>query len=435
MADNKTILKGLTNHSSNAFIPKDEVFNTQPLFGYNKDEYIKGYEILKGYNFNDTIYSVVSKIARTISNDMPWKVRKVNKSNGETEEVKDTELNALLDTPNQYETITEFREKCITYLLLCGSNFMYGSNGKTFKTKGYNSIHVLPSDLVSVEQGTISDPIKSINVSWDLKTDIDKEDVFITKYPSLSADSYFLGQSPLESGYRLMQSSNALTLASKSITENRGVQGILSNGSEQMMLPNDLDDLQKNLNRKLNGNRKDGYGFASGAKLNYLPLELSPNDLKLLETYEANLKRICNLFNIDSKLFNDSSSSTYNNVREATKGAYVNCFIPNDSKILETFNKNISSKYNDSTSFYYEVYHDLSDVDALQEDKNEKAKIVEKQSKEIRAIITDINNGVLSVDAGVLILTDIHGIDEDKAEILAQYGQAKNNGQSEEVQG
>jgi len=77
----------------------------------------------------------------------------------------------------------------------------------------------------------------------------------------------------------------------------------------------------------------------------------------------------------------------------------------------------------------------LSDVDALQEDKNEKAKIVEKQSKEIRAIITDINNGVLSVDAGVLILTDIHGIDEDKAEILAQYGQAKNNGQSEEVQG
>jgi len=51
------------------------------------------------------------------------------------------------------------------------------------------------------------------------------------------------------------------------------------------------------------------------------------------------------------------------------------------------------------------------------------------------AIITDINNGVISVDAGILILTEIHGIDEDKAEILAQYGQAKDNGQSEEVQG
>ena len=80
------------------------------------------------------------------------------------------------------------------------------------------------------------------------------------------------------------------------------------------------------------------------------------------------------------------------------------------------------------------MYHDLTDVDALQEDKSEKANIIEKQSKEIRAIITDINNGVLSVEAGVLILTDIHGIDEDKAEILAQYGQAKDSGQSEEVQ-
>jgi len=435
MADNKTILKGLTNHSSNTFIPKDDNWTTKPLFGYNPDLYRKGYEVEKGYNFNDTIYSVVSKIARTISNDMVWKVRKVNKATGEKEEVNDTPLNDLLRNPNQYETIEEFREKCITYLLLCGSNFIYGSNGETFKAKGYNSIHVLPSDLVTIEQGTLADPIKSIQVNWELKDNIEKEDVFITKYPSLSEDSYFIGHSPLESGHRLAQASNALILASKSITENRGVQGILSNGSDEIMLPADKDDLQANLNRKLNGTEKMATVFATGAKLNYLPLELSPNDLKLLETYESNLKRICNLFNIDSKLFNDSSSSTYNNVKEAIKGAYKSCFIPNDSKILATFNKHISSKYVDSSLYYYEVYHDLSDIDALQEDKNEKAKIVEKESKEIRAIITDINNGVISIDAGILILTDIHGIDEDKAEILAQYGQAKDNGQSEEVQG
>ena len=117
MADNKTILKGLTNHSSNTFIPKDDNWTTKPLFGYNPDLYRKGYEVEKGYNFNDTIYSVVSKIARTISNDMVWKVRKVNKATGEKEEVNDTPLNDLLSNPNQYETIEEFREKCITYLL------------------------------------------------------------------------------------------------------------------------------------------------------------------------------------------------------------------------------------------------------------------------------------------------------------------------------
>ena len=49
---------------------------TTPI-GYNSDfsKYKKGDEISKGYNKNDDIYSITSKIARTISNQIVWKVR------------------------------------------------------------------------------------------------------------------------------------------------------------------------------------------------------------------------------------------------------------------------------------------------------------------------------------------------------------------------
>ena len=433
MNDKNIIQKGLVNSlNSSINVDSDTGFITMPVWNYNSGNYYKGFEIEKGYNCNDVIYSVVSKIAKTISNNLVWKVRAI-KPNGDIEEVKDSALNNLLEDPNQYETIQEFREKAISYLLLSGINYIFGSNGSTAQGLGFNSIHVLPSQSVNIKQGTLSDPIKSIEVDWKLSKEIKKEDVFITRYPSLSVDNYFGGHSPLMSGFKLTETVNSVINAHKSIMENRGVSGALSNDSDQIMLPNDQDELQKNLNKQLNGSDKMGGIFATGANLKYLKFDLSPQDLKLIESYEALLRRVCNLFNIDSKLFGDTSSSTFNNMKEATKSAFLNCFIPNDSKILATFNKGISSRYSDGLT-KYEVYHDLSGVDALQEDKNEKQKVIEKQSKEVRAIITDINNGMLSVDAGVLMLTDIHGIEEDKAEILAQYGQAKDNGQSEEVQ-
>ena len=310
MNESKIIQKGLINSLNNSItVDPDTGFITTPIWNYSKNSYYKGFEIEKGYNKNDVIYSVVSTIAKTISNNLVWKVRQV-KANGDIEEVEDSNLNDLLNYPNQYETLQEFREKSISYLLLCGINYIYGSSGSTSLNGGYNSIHVLPSQNVSIKFGTLSDPIKSIEVDWKLSKDIDKEDVFYTKYPSLSVDSYFDGQSPLMAGFSLTETLNSVVNAHKSIMENRGVSGALSNDSDQIMLPNDQDELQKNLNKQLNGSDKMGGIFATGANLKYLKFDLSPSDLKLIESYEALLRRICNLFNIDSKLFGDTSSST-----------------------------------------------------------------------------------------------------------------------------
>ncbi len=66
----------------------------------------------------------------------------------------------------------------------------------------------------------------------------------------------------------------------------------------------------------------------------------------------------------------------------------------------------------------YEIYQDLSDIDTLQQDRLEKINIQEKQSKEVRLILTDVANGNISKEGALVLLIDIHGFDEDKAELL-----------------
>ena len=392
---------------------------TTPI-GYNSDfsKYKKGDEISKGYNKNDDIYSITSKIARTISNQIVWKVRKVNTINGDFEEVESSDFQDLLFSPNSYETLGEFREKCITYLLLSGTNFVGGI--KPISNKGYESLHVLPSQYTTVEQGTLSDPIKSINVGWNMQQDWDVKDVSITKYPSFNIENYFTGHSPLKSGSRLLESSNDLITAESYFLKNRSASGMITNDGEHDMLPpQSMLEVQENLTRQIGGAVKTNMIWATNAKLKYTPFDSNPSDLKFLETDLQKRRRFCNLFGLDSSLFNDPANKIQSNQKEAGKSAFLNCYIPNDLKVVDSLNKWLSPLYpTGSPNTRYEIYQYLSDIDTLQQDKGEKVKIQEKTSKEVRAILTDISKGFISKEGALALLVKVHGFDEDIANTL-----------------
>lgn len=412
----KTITGGLNNGFY--FNPKNGYVGRPVGSTSDFSDYYFGDEIDKGYNLNDDVYSITSKISRTISNQIVWKVREVNTITNESEDVEGTELQSLLSNPNTYETLSEFREKCISYLLLSGNNFVGGI--KPSSKKGYESIHVLPAQYVDVEQGTLSEPIRSISVSWELQEDWDIKDVSITKYPSLDLDSYFIGHSPLKSGTRLLESSNDLITAEAYFLKNRSASGMISNdGDDDMIPPNSMKEVQANLIRQVGGATKTNMIWATNAKLKYTSFDSNPSDLKFLETDLQKRRRFCNLWGLDSSLFNDPSNKTYNNQKEANKSAFLNCYIPNDLKLLSSLNKWLSPIYQTGkVNTKYEIYQDLSDIDTLQQDKLDKIKIQEKQSKEVRLILTDVANGNISKEGALVLLIDIHGFDDDKAELL-----------------
>ena len=325
----------------------------------------------------------------------------------------------LLFSPNSYETLGEFREKCITYLLLSGTNFVGGI--KPISNKGYESITCATITVYNGRTGDFKRPYK-INkcIGWNLQQDWDIKDVSITKYPSFNIENYFTGHSPLKSGCRLLESSNDLITAEAYFLKNRSASGMITNDGEHDMLPpQSMLEVQENLTKQIGGAAKTNMIWATNAKLKYTSFDSNPSDLKFLETDLHKRRRFCNLFGLDSSLFNDPSNKTYNNQKEANKSAFLNCYIPNDLKIIDSLNKWLSPLYpTGNSSTKYEIYQDLSDIDTLQQDKGEKVKIQEKTSKEVRAILTDIANGYISKEGALALLVEVHGFDEDIANTL-----------------
>jgi HK97 family phage portal protein len=391
----------------------DTGFITTPADGnYDGfDDYKVGDEIKKGYNVNDDLYSVVSKVARTISNQIKWEVKETNLRTGEENIVQDTDINKILDNPNDYETLAELREKSITYLMLCGVNYLYGIERGGIRS-GYESIHVLPAQDTNIVQGTLSNPIKKIVVDWEYQKEFEPETIGISKYPNINKHNYFGGHSPTKSGHKLIDTVNDLIEAENHFLKNRGVNGMLTNDSDMDIInPTDMEEVQRRLNKQIGGAKKFNTVWATNARLKYQRFEMSPTDMKLLESHTDKIRRICNLFGLDSSLFNDPANKTYNNQKEALKSAFLNVFIPNDKKILDTFNKWLIPKYDFNTdNIQYKIIQKTDHIEALQDDEERKAKINDIKSKEIREIITSEQ---ITRESKISLLINIHSLDAE----------------------
>jgi len=96
--------------------------------------------------------------------------------------------------------------------------------------------------------------------------------------------------------------------------------------------------------------------------------------MSLIEQYNASIKDLCNIYNVPVTLFNNTESSTYNNVKEAKKALYQNCVIPELIKIQDELNRWLAPMYGDNICIEY----DFSVIPELQEETD---KIVEQMSK------------------------------------------------------
>ena len=73
---------------------------------------------------------------------------------------------------------------------------------------------------------------------------------------------------------------------------------------------------------------------------------MSPTDLKLLEGQINNLRTICNIYGLDSSLFNDPENKTFSNRKEAQIAAYTDTYIPLGKFINEKKARYLSKRFN-----------------------------------------------------------------------------------------
>ena len=393
----------------------EPINNAFAFDGQKEDEIL----INEGYVSNSDIYAIVKKICE-VSSDIPFVVKQQTPDGWEIDE--DSSLNDLLRKPNELQTEKEFRFNSMNYLLNTGDVFW---KKLTSSFDLVTELELFESNLVELFLDPRGDVYKcqyfrnnTIIENYSI------EEIIHTMYlnPSSWGIQSKRGLSPLQAAYNTLKSSNNRSVASASMLENGGASNVISSGSDLVMTEDERLELQKNSDKILGGADKFGKNIVSTANLSVNSLGMSSQQMQMLEGGTMDLRTLCNIFGVQSAMFNDQAAATLDNMKIADKKLYTDAVIPNNNKLISAYDPIVKaySAYENKT---LKICQDTSDIDTLQEDKKLKA---EKDKINIEAI-TSVLTSPISNESKIATLVEVMGLDEDKAEMIVGTEIVDNN--------
>ena len=369
--------KSLTNYSnvSNEFIP----------FTYNFKNEVS---LKESYESNIDIFALVRKIVETFK-DVNWIVEK-RLSDGTYELLEDTTIHELLRSPNVGKgyTWSDIDEQMIVYLLGTGNTYLHGEivNGLI------QEVDVLPSKYVDAITSK-NFFLPNVRYKFDFannKRMFDNQELehtmlFNPDYETIAES--FDGLSVFEVARRAIEVGNDRWEADSNLLKNIGIAGMITDKSNRPVTPSEAAELQSSFDKQSSGTDKFGKVKVTNKDLSYIQMGMSSTDLQLIEKGVITLRAICNVFGLDSSLFNDPANKTFNNRKEAEKAMYTNVIMPIAKKIAEKHTNFIAKNhFPDGT---VRMRKDFSDIPSLQSDL--------KQEAEKDKIVMDGVNVVLNM--------------------------------------
>ena len=386
-----------TNEQYNRFIydvlGKNQITNSQ----YN-DDFID-----KGYKFNPTIYSLIQLISKSAIT-VPYKIyQKLDESavkeykgllsNGLNEdsvfksklmrkhifeEVEHSALGKLLERPNPAQSFSVFLQELISFGKLTGNRFVYGIAPENGENKGiYSQIYNLPAHLIEIKSDGIFKPVSKYTMMYNKnKYELSSEEVLhIADFnPDYQGDgTHLYGQSPIEAGMRVLTTANEAVETNLKFLHNQSARGMLTPDDDQLT-PTQAQQLKDALRRNYQGSKSANDIMITGKKFSWTNFGLSTSDLQLLESYNATIKDLCNLYGVPVQLLNNTESTTYDNYRIARKVLFTNAIIPELNKIRDEFNRWLVPHYGEN------LYFDF-DYSAIPELMPEQQQLIDNLSK------------------------------------------------------
>lgn len=389
---------------------------------YKYDPSKKEFSIEEGYASTLDVFTMVSFIAQKGSK-LPIKVV----IGDEEEEVTEGDLFDFINKPSSTISNQEFKELGLTFLLTDGN--VIGFMNETSIGFGADEMILLYPQNTCVNAERKGKDVVPVSYSYTLLDTqfkaIDPEEISHIRMinPTSFGLNNYWGMSPLQAGYLTVISSQNLDVANASILDNRGVAGIMSNETEVIMTPEERKEAQEHLDKRMGGASDFGKVIQTGAKVKYQPIGLSPADLKIIESRVMKLRDMCNVYHMNSALFNDPANKIKSNGVEARKSAYEDAIVPALEKFLTLYDP-IVKLHSENDNKDYRLKIDTSGVMALQEDKNEKA----KRSKNIVQTIIPTLAGNLTPEQKIQTLAISLEISEDQAKKIVGDGQQPDQG-------
>ncbi len=399
---------------SQSFIPEfieETVTNQTGAFKTYRGKVISPDKIIKeGYQTSSVFYSVINKLINK-SGDIPLTLTRTT-VRGETENITEGVIFEALNNvnnPNSKKDQEDLIREIVGFLTLSGNAIIEKKYATGFTEP--IGLEVLPTQNIEISENLktyiLTDPITQ------KERKISRDKIIHIKYFSPSNESITsgLGQSPIQAGFMTVDSGNDLKEANQFILKNQSVSGILSNDSENTSLRDqDAKALERKSRQKFGSPTKTAQILLTNAKIKWTPITNKGDELKIFDREVSILRDICNLYGVDSSLFNDPANKTYNNKDEAKKELYTEAISPLLKMITKAFNQQLLTEFDTGTDVVT-VDADFSSVEALQKDKKQEA---EKNSINSKSM-TDLLTSDLRDSQKIIILQREFGLSESDA--------------------
>lgn len=347
----------------------------------------------KGYKALPNVYSIISLILNkstivpfeiyTKKNEQKYRKYKASLKNATSikdyarviklknealEKVENSEIEKLLNHPNDYQSTEQLNWEIDGYKLLTGNSILYGlpliEGGKP------KELHNIPSPLVDmVVKGTPFSPEFKYNVSY-LKNPLPGEDIMHFKYwnpigsTSMNGQQYW-GVSPLKSCEMLLGRYRDADITQGFQFKNMGPAGMItgnSSNTEAALTPTQATEVQDRFNQQHQGTWNAGSVFVTPSNLRWTAFGLSPVDLNITQSKEEIAVELSNVFHVPIGMLSNKNS-TENNMIEGRKALITDAVIPLVESRKQVYQRKLLPKFGDQfvIEYDYSVFHELQE--------------------------------------------------------------------------
>jgi HK97 family phage portal protein len=313
------------------------------------------------------IFGCVWLISNTIA-ALPLKIFK--KGDDNKKEIKDHPMYALIDKPNFKDSFYDVAESISANLELTGNTYLLNElTSGDIPTAIYSLISskVKPIKKDKIENvKTMGDVLRGYEYGQRIGEKMYSIDEVIHE-KKFSIDNEIVGMSPIQAG--------ALTtdtvLEAKIQNFNIFKQGMSADGAfgtEQEYSEESHKRLKLDMLEKSTGVNNAHTPLLLWNGLKYSQIGINPKDLEYIKGLQMGREDICGfLYQVPLILLGVLENASYNNIKEATKIFWRFSIIPRLVKNLELWQK-LLNKYGEG----YSIAYDLSKVEALKEDMNDR---------------------------------------------------------------
>jgi len=334
--------------------------------------------INNAYKINADVFSIVNKICDDAAN-IPWKLFEVKKD-GDREEIQEHKILDIWHSPNPQMGGLELRKTFFKFHQLTGNGFLNGVGPKNGNNAGqFHELYVMPSQFTEVISGGWRQPIRGYTLKWtQTKTEIPAEQVLHMRMfnPDYQNGNYLKGLSPVQAATMPVISSNSGYNAKANKFQSGGIDGFISRAEgerEMNITETQRQRIAENIKKNYAGYKKL---YITDAPAKWNQVGMSVVDLAILDSLNADMRILCNVWGVDSKLFNDPMASTLNNMGEAEKTYFTRKISPLVNELADELNKWWVPSFENGKKL--KLLPDFSGVEVLQKDLNKLADTLTK---------------------------------------------------------